>query len=94
MAKPRTGSMIVGFTLLLAMGSIAQGELSQEEIARLGKDLTPLGAEQAGNDDGTIPSWGGGITSPPAGYEPGKRYVDPFADDVGLVSSGAILPFC
>lgn len=48
---------------------------------RLGKDLTPLGGEMAGNADGSIPAWTGGITTPPAGYKPGDHHPDPFADD-------------
>ena len=30
---------------------------------KLGAELTPLGAEKAGNADGSIPAWDGGITS-------------------------------
>ena len=37
--------------------------ISAEEAARLGKDLTPLGGEMAGNADGTIPAWTGGLKS-------------------------------
>ena len=33
------------------------------EAAKLGAELTPLGAEKAGNADGSIPAWDGGITS-------------------------------
>ncbi|HVF35171.1 MAG TPA: DUF1329 domain-containing protein [Candidatus Saccharimonadia bacterium] len=51
------------------------------EAAKLGKELTPTGAEQAGNADGTIPPWTGGIKSPPAGYSVGKFHPDPFASD-------------
>ena len=51
--------------------SRVSAELSADEITRLGKDLTPLGAERAGNADGTIPEWTGGITKPPAGYQAG-----------------------
>ncbi len=80
MAMPKTGLMIVGIALLLA-GSTAQAGATPEEIARLGADLTPLGAEKAGNQDGTIPAWEGGITTPPAGYNPKKRYADPYAAD-------------
>lgn len=32
-------------------------KVSPEEAASLGKDLTPVGAEKAGNKDGTIPAW-------------------------------------
>ncbi|MCA1789419.1 MAG: DUF1329 domain-containing protein [Thioalkalivibrio sp.] len=54
---------------------------TQQEIARLGKDLTPMGAEKAGNAAGTIPAWDGGIKTPPASYKPGQHYVNPFAGD-------------
>ena len=49
--------------------------------AQMRPELTPVGAERAGNADGTIPAWDGGITKPPAGYTPGRHYVDPFASD-------------
>lgn len=54
-----------------------------ENIARLGKDLTPLGAPKAGNAEGTIPEWDGGLTREdwPEGYQPGDRHPDPFAAD-------------
>ncbi|HKK22202.1 MAG TPA: DUF1329 domain-containing protein, partial [Pseudohaliea sp.] len=65
----------------LAAGS-AQAALTPEELARLGGDeLTPLGAERAGNADGTIPPWTGGLRELPEGYVEGERLVDPFADD-------------
>lgn len=58
--------------------------------ARLGNDLTPLGGEKAGNADGTIPAWTGGITTPPAGYTVGMHHPDPFKDDPVLFTiSGA-----
>ena len=44
-------------------------------------DLTPLGGERAGNAEGTIPEWTGGITEPPAGYTVGEHHRDPFAGD-------------
>ena len=59
-------------------------KVSAEEAARLGADLTPVGAEKAGNADGTIPEWTGGITTPPAGYKPGDYYINPFPDDKAL----------
>ncbi|HKK16213.1 MAG TPA: DUF1329 domain-containing protein [Gammaproteobacteria bacterium] len=65
---------------LFFSGQLA-AEMTAEEIARLGADLTPLGGEKAGNADGTIPAWDGGLTQPPAGYQPGKHYVDPYAGD-------------
>lgn len=65
---------------------------SADEIAQLGKTLTPIGAVKAGNADGTIPSWEGGLCTPPAGYKPimgdkgGSPYVDPFANEKPLFS--------
>lgn len=64
----------------LATGT-AYAAVSADQAARLGKDLTPLGAIAAGNADGTIPAWEGGITSPPAGYKPGMFHPDPYASD-------------
>ena len=75
--------IIITCAAVLAVGTIATvwAGLSPEEIAKLGTTLTPMGAEKAGNADGSIPPWEGGITSPPDGYVPGEHYVDPFADD-------------
>ena len=67
-------------------GGSAFAAVSADQAARLGKDLTPVGAIQAGNADGTIPAWEGGITSPPAGYKPGMSHPDPFASDKPLFS--------
>lgn len=45
--------------------------------------LTPVGAEQAGNADGSIPPWTGGLARSqwPAGFKPGGRLADPFPGD-------------
>ena len=75
---------LVSFAVALVVCGVAAtaiAELSPQEIARLGADLTPLGGEKAGNADGTIPAWTGGITTPPAGYKPGMRHIDPYAAD-------------
>lgn len=55
--------------------------VSAEQAARLGADLTPLGAEKAGNADGSIPAWTGGVTQAPAGYKVGDHHPDPFSGD-------------
>jgi len=55
--------------------------VTDEDLARLGKDLTPIGAEKAGNEKGTIPAWEGGLTTPPANYVPGEYRVDPYTED-------------
>ena len=72
------------FLAALAVTSQIHAELEPSDIARLGQDLTPVGAIRAGNAEGTIPAWEGGITTPPAGYEPGMHHPDPFAGDTIL----------
>lgn len=67
--------------LLAALAFAATAKVSDEEAAHLGQDLTPVGAEKAGNADGTIPAWSGGLTQPPPGWKVGDPRVDPFADD-------------
>ena len=69
---------------LTASGSHAK--VTAEEAAKLRKDLSPLGAIRAGNDDGTIPPWEGGITHPPASYKPGMHHPDPFVEEKPLFS--------
>jgi hypothetical protein len=54
--------------------------------AALGKTLTFMGAETAGNAAGTIPPFTGGLTRAPAGHQPGGHYADPFAADKPLFS--------
>jgi hypothetical protein len=72
-------------TVFLVMAALpAHAKVTAEEAARLKKDLTPFGAERAGNAEGTIPAW-----TPMAGipdnvnYDPasGELHPDPFADD-------------
>jgi hypothetical protein len=73
-------SLAVLATLLSWLGR-SDGKVSPEEAAKLGKELTPVGAIRAGNAEGTIPPWEGGLANPPAGWQPGQRPIDPFADD-------------
>lgn len=44
------------FGLSLAAG-VAMAAVSPDEAAKLGTSLTPMGAEKAGNADGSIPAW-------------------------------------
>lgn len=58
----------------------AMAAVSAQEAAQLKTTLTPLGAEKAGNKDGTIPAWTGGYVTPLQGATPGK-HPDPFASE-------------
>lgn len=67
--------------LILALCALdAQARVDASQAARLGNDLTPLGAERAGNAEGTIPEWTGGVKAP-AGYQRGMHHPDPYAAD-------------
>src|SRR3974390_3524400 len=67
--------------------SLAFGAVSADEAGKLGKGLTPVGAEKAGDGDGSIPAWTGAPVSAPKGFQPGSgSYVDPFADEKSLFS--------
>jgi hypothetical protein len=70
---------LVGTGLILSQASVAA--VSADKAAQLGKNLTPVGAEKAGNG-GAIPAWTGGITKPVAGYKTGMFHPDPFASDM------------
>lgn len=76
---------IIFLTSLLSLITYStSAEISVEAAARLGNDLTPLGAEKAGNSDGTIPAWNGGIQTPPSDYQVGDHHPDPFANEQAL----------
>jgi hypothetical protein len=59
MMKPDLARMIVATALLCAPLGAAQAVVTAAEAAKLGKELTEVGAERAGNKDGTIPAYVG-----------------------------------
>ncbi len=61
---------------------VAHAAVTAEEAKALGTTLTAIGAEKAGNKDGTIPAYTGGITTPPAGFKAGDGIrPNPFAGE-------------
>ena len=74
----------VAVLALAALCLPAQAKVDAAQAARLGQDLTPLGGERAANAAGTIPVWEGGLTTPPASYQPGMHHPDPYAADAAL----------
>lgn len=64
----------------LVASQMASASVSADKASQLGKNLTPVGAEKAGNG-GAIPAWTGGITKPIAGYKTGMFHPDPYASD-------------
>ncbi|SFV05582.1 DUF1329 domain-containing protein [Pseudoduganella namucuonensis] len=63
----------------LASLPLATLAATAEEAAALKTTLTPLGAEKAGNKDGSIPAWDGVYTKITGAYKPGDARADPFA---------------
>lgn len=70
-------TLICALTVMVS----AHAGVTAAEAARLKSDLTPFGAEKAGNKEGTIPAWTGGLTTPTAGFTNGGRRPDPFANE-------------
>lgn len=75
---------LTAIAILALCASNAYATASAADLARLGKDLTPMGAEMAGSKDGTIPAWTGGVTKAPAGFDMNKGWADPFAGEKPL----------
>ncbi len=71
----------------LGCGQAAMAAVTPAEAAELGKTLTPMGAEKAGNKDGSIPAWDGGLTKALPGFvNGGRRDQDPYAAEKPLYS--------
>ena len=68
--------------LSLLAGSV-MAAVSPEEANQLGTNLTPLGAEKAGNADGSIPAWTGGLPTDAASVTNGFL-ADPFPGEKPL----------
>lgn len=64
----------------LLLASTAQANSPDE----LGRSLTPMGAERAGNAAGTIPEWTGGLPTDAAPLRNGTFMGNPYADDQPL----------
>ncbi len=84
MFRGKPGALFVAAIALCVAGT-ASAKVSQAEADRLGKDLTCVGAEKAGNKEGTIPEYSGKWLGTPPGvkYTPnvGQHPVDPYPND-------------
>jgi len=66
-------------TLAAFISGVALAAVPADQAARLGKDLTLVGAEMASSADGVIPAFSGGLKTAPAGFAPGDTVrPDPF----------------
>lgn len=66
--------------ILFGASGTAVSKVSPEQADRLDGELTPVGAERAGNQSGTIPDWTGGLTTPPEGWRKGQVEINPFPE--------------
>ncbi|MNF35092.1 hypothetical protein D3C84_159510 [compost metagenome] len=77
---------LLAASLAAVISSSALAAVSAEEAAKLGTSLTAVGAEQAGNADGSIPAFDGGLKTAPAGFKAGDTFrPDPFAGEKPLL---------
>ena len=70
---------------LAATGAMAK--MSAEDVARLGKDLNPMGGIKAGSEDGLLAEWTGSVVGLPKGLKwdgPGTPYPDPWPEEKPL----------
>lgn len=77
---------LTGLLLLPALiANTGLAGVTPEQAARLGQDLTPVGAERAGNEDGSIPPWDPAGTVIPKDFVPGSdHYIDPYREEQPL----------
>ncbi len=77
----------MAFVLALANAGVARPAVNPDEAKQLGTTLTLIGAEKAGNKEGTIPEYTGGLTTPPASFVKGTPVrPNPFKDEKPLFS--------
>jgi hypothetical protein len=70
----------------IGLAAPAFAAVTAEEAKQLGTTLTHFGAIKAGNADGSIPAYTGGLTKAPAGFKPDSGFwVDPFKDEKPLL---------
>jgi Protein of unknown function (DUF1329) len=79
---------VIVLTASMAAATTAGAAVSADEAAKLKTTLTPLGAEKAGNKEGTIPVWEGGL-SQASGAKVGDIPVNPYPDDKPLLQINA-----
>ncbi len=78
--RMKTTRKLFSVLALSLLASSVMAAVSPEEAAKLGTSLTPLGAEKAGNADGTIPAWSGGLATDAAPLKNG-HLTNPFKDE-------------
>ncbi|MBD9484986.1 DUF1329 domain-containing protein [Pseudomonas sp. PDM14] len=73
-----------GALALSLLATSVMAAVSADEVAKLGATLTPLGAEKAGNADGSIPEWTGGLPKDAGTVDARGFLSNPFANEKPL----------
>jgi len=77
---------LLAASMFMTLAIDAQASVSSQEAAQLGTNLTLVGAEKAGNADGSIPPYSGGLTTAPASFKAGDTMrPDPYANEKPLL---------
>ena len=75
----QTGALTLSLLACSVMAAV-----SPDEAAKLGTTLTPVGAEMAGNADGSIPAWTGGLPKNAGTADAAGFLSDPFPNEQPL----------
>ncbi len=77
---------LLSASLAVVIAGNAHAAAPAQDVARLGKDLTMVGADKAASADGAIPAYQGGLNTPPASFKQGDTLrPDPFASEKPLL---------
>ncbi|HQQ63196.1 MAG TPA: DUF1329 domain-containing protein [Pseudomonadales bacterium] len=85
--KTKIKAAMSATVLLLAAATQVQAKVTQAEADRLGKELTPMGANPKANAAGTIPAYTGTTLGVPKGVDykgTGSYYPNPYPDEKPL----------
>lgn len=71
---------------LLGLAGVAQATVDADQIPNHDRGLTLFGSDQAGNHDGTIPPYSGGLIQAPADFKPDSGFwTNPFKNEEPLL---------
>ncbi|WP_282343718.1 DUF1329 domain-containing protein [Pseudomonas sp. PS02288] len=79
-----TTRKILGALALSLLAGSVMAAVAPDQVAKLGTSLTPLGGEKAGNADGSIPEWTGGLPTNAAPISNNGFVGDPYAGEKAL----------
>ncbi|MDN6859205.1 DUF1329 domain-containing protein [Pseudomonas sp. CAN2814] len=83
--KVLSSDLVPALTLAFSLVIASPFTLAKEtDAAKLDGPLTVVGAERAGNADGSIPAWNGGLKPGAAAISANGDYADPFAGEKPL----------